>query len=136
MKAAHVTYLGNLRTENHHLRSGQKFLTDAPVDNNGKGEAFSPTDLVATALADCIITIMGMRADALGVDITGTRLEVDKIMNQEPRRIKEIKVDIYFPDAKISDKHKASLARVVDLCPVAGSLHPDLVQNVTLHWAN
>ena len=135
MKAAHVTYLGNLRTENHHLRSGQKFLTDAPVDNNGKGEAFSPTDLVATALADCIVTIMGMRADALGVDITGTRLEVDKIMNQEPRRIKEIKIDIYFPDVEISDKHKASLARVVDLCPVSGSLHPELVQNVTLHWA-
>ena len=134
MKTATVIYLGELRTENTHLRSGNKIITDAPVDNKGKGEAFAPTDLVATALADCIITIMGIRAEALGLDLKGTRLEVDKVMNENPRRIKEIIIDIFFPEIEISDKNKASLERIVDHCPVAQSLHPDVKQNIRIHW--
>ncbi len=81
-----------------------------------------------------MITIMGIRADAMNLDLTGTRLEVDKVMNEKPRRIKEIIIDIFFPEMEISDKHKASLERIVEICPVAQSLHPDVIQNVRLHW--
>lgn len=77
---------------------------------------------------------MGIRADALGLDLKGTRLEVEKVMNEKPRRIKEIIIDIFFPEMEISDKHKASLERIVDNCPIAQSLHPDVIQNVRLHW--
>ncbi len=134
MATSHTTYLGELRTENKHLRSGVKIITDAPVDNQGKGEAFSPTDLVATALADCMITIMGIKAREKGLDLTGTILETTKIMSSEPRRIGEIIIEITFPKNNFSDKDKAIFAAITKSCPVALSLHPEVKQTINLHW--
>lgn len=134
MATSHTTYLGELRTENEHIRSGVKIITDAPVDNQGKGEAFSPTDLVATALADCMITIMGIKAREKGLDLTGTILETTKIMSSEPRRIGEIIIEITFPKNNFSDKDKAIFAAITKSCPVALSLHPEVKQTINLHW--
>lgn len=128
-------YKGELRSEATHLQSGNKVITDAPTDNNGKGESFSPTDMVAAALGSCMITIMDMTAARFGIDLTGTRLEITKIMAAEPRRIAEIKIDFYLP-GDYSDKHKTILERSAGTCPVAKSLHPDLIQNITYHYRN
>ncbi|MCD7936408.1 MAG: OsmC family protein [Tannerellaceae bacterium] len=125
--------LGNLRTEATHTQSGAKIQTDAPTDNNGKGEAFSPTDLVATALGSCIMTIMDMFAREHQLDLTGTRMVTEKVMLSDPRRIGEIKIDIYFK-GEFSDKQKTMLRRVADTCPVGKSLHPDLIQTITFHF--
>ncbi|MCD7977538.1 MAG: OsmC family protein [Tannerellaceae bacterium] len=125
--------LGNLRTEVLHTQSGTKIQTDAPTDNNGKGEFFSPTDLVATALGSCMMTIMDMYAKEQGMDLTGTRLVTEKVMQSEPRRIGEIKIDIYFK-GEFTDKQKTILKRVADTCPVGKSLHPDLKQTITFHF--
>ncbi len=129
-----VTYDGQLRTTAIHLKSGNQLITDAPTDNNGKGEAFSPTDLVATALASCMLTIMGIKSASLDVDITGTRAEVNKIMAANPRRIAEVDIALYFPENQWSDSVKASLQRAALNCPVAKSLSSDLVQNVRFHF--
>ena len=134
MATSRTIYLGELRTENEHLRSGVKIITDAPVDNQGRGEAFSPTDLVATALADCMITIMGIKAREKGLDLTGTILETTKIMSSEPRRIGEIVIEITFPKNDFSDKDKAIFAAITKSCPVALSLHPDVKQTIILNW--
>ena len=134
MATSHTTYLGELRTENEHIRSGVKIITDAPVDNQGRGEAFSPTDLVATALADCMITIMGIKAREKGLDLTGTILETTKIMSSEPRRIGEIIVEITFPKNGFSEKDKAIFTAITKSCPVALSLHPDVKQTIILNW--
>jgi uncharacterized OsmC-like protein len=134
MATSHTTYLGELRTENEHIRSGVKIITDAPVDNQGKGEAFSPTDLVATALADCMITIMGIKAREKGLDLTGTILETTKIMSSEPRRIGEIIIEITFPKNGFSEKDKAIFAAITKSCPVALSLHPEVKQTIILNW--
>ena len=134
MATSHTTYLGELRTENEHIRSGVKIITDAPVDNQGRGEAFSPTDLVATALADCMITIMGIKAREKGFDLTGTILETTKIMSSEPRRIGEIIIEITFPKNNFSDKDKAIFAAITKSCPVALSLHPEVKQTIHLNW--
>ncbi len=134
MATSHTTYLGELRTENEHIRSGVKIITDAPVDNQGKGEAFSPTDLVATALADCMITIMGIKAMEKGLDLTGTVLETTKIMSSEPRRIGEIIIEITFPKNNFSEKDKAIFAAITKSCPVALSLHPEVKQTIHLNW--
>jgi uncharacterized OsmC-like protein len=134
MATSHTTYLGELRTENEHIRSGVKIITDAPVDNQGKGEAFSPTDLVATALADCMITIMGIKAREKGLDLTGTILETTKIMSSEPRRIGEIVIEITFPKNGFSEKDKAIFAAITKSCPVALSLHPEVKQTIILNW--
>ena len=134
MATSRTNYLGELRTENEHIRSGVKMITDAPVDNQGKGEAFSPTDLVATALADCMITIMGIKAREKGLDLTGTLLETTKIMSSEPRRIGEIIIEITFPKNNFSDKDKAILAAITKSCPVALSLHPEVKQTINLKW--
>ena len=134
MATSRTIYLGELRTENEHIRSGQKIITDAPVDNQGKGAAFSPTDLVATALADCIMTIMGIKARDKGLDLTGTTIETTKIMNVDPRRIGEVVIEITFPNNHFSEKDKAILEAVVKTCPVALSLHPDIRQTVIFHW--
>jgi putative redox protein len=134
MTTSTTTYLGGLRTENEHIRSGQKLITDAPADNQGKGEAFSPTDLVATALSDCIMTIMGIKARDKGLDLLGTKIETTKIMSAEPRRIGEIIVDITFPKNDFSEKDRAILEAVTKTCPVALSLHPDVKQTVRFHW--
>ena len=134
MPTVKTVYLGNLRTENEHLQSGCKLITDAPLDNQGRGEAFSPTDLVATALADCIMTIMGIKARDKGIDLDGTRIEITKIMNTEPRRIGEIQVTFYFPDKSYAEKDKKLLEAVSKTCPVALSLHPDIRQTIQFNW--
>jgi len=134
MITSRTIYLGELRTDNEHIRSGQKLITDAPVDNQGKGEAFSPTDLVATALSDCMMTIMGIKARDKGLDLTGTIIETTKIMSSEPRRIGEIVVEITFPKNDFSDKDKTILEAVTRTCPVALTLHPVVKQTVKFNW--
>ncbi len=129
-------YLGELRTESIHVRSSRTLLTDAPIDNNGKGEAFSPTDLLATALGTCMLTTMGISAREHGINIDGTTCSIVKIMAASPRRVSEVQIELNFPkDTKYPDKHKAILERSALTCPVAKSLHSDLVQNVTFNFA-
>ena len=127
-----VTYLGELRTECKHLLSGQKIITDAPPDNQGKGEAFSPTDLTATSLATCILTTMAIRAKEL--DITGARAEVTKIMASDPRRISRIEVKIKMPKNDFSDKDKKVLEAIARTCPVALSLSENIEQVIDMEW--
>ena len=128
-----VEYLGNLRTTATHLASEKIIITDAPVDNHGKGEAFSPTDLVATALASCLITIMGIKARNLEVDIDGTKAKVTKVMGTEPRRIVEVKIDVLFPK-NFDEKTQKILEKAGLTCPIANSLHPDLNQRIRFIW--
>jgi len=134
MTTSRTIYLGDLRTENEHIRSGQKIVTDAPIDNQGKGEAFSPTDLAATALSDCILTIMGIKARDKGLDLVGTTMETTKIMADNPRRIGEIIIEITFPKNNFTEKDKKILEAVVKTCPVALSLHPEIKQTVKFNW--
>lgn len=129
-----VVYLGDLRTECTHLKSGNAFITDAPTDNNGKGLAFSPTDTVATGLASCMMTVMGIKARDLGVDMTGTTSEVTKIMANDPRRISKIEVLMDLP-FKTDDKTKKILENTGRTCPVLYSLHPDIEKVITFKWA-
>ncbi len=128
-----TVYQGGLRSEATHLQSGTKIITDAPTDNHGKGESFSPTDMVAAALGSCMLTIMDLTASRLDIDLKGTRLEITKIMAADPRRIAEIKIDFYMP-GDYDDKCKAMLERAAHTCPVAKSLHPDLKQNIAFHY--
>ena len=131
---AQVEYKGQLRTEAKHLRSGSVIVTDAPIDNQGKGEAFSPTDLVATALASCMITIMGIVAERDGIKIEGVTADVDKIMSKEPRRIGEIKIIITFK-SKLTTDQRGKLERAAKTCPVSGSLHEDLKETIEFSYA-
>ncbi len=134
MATIETIYLGELRTEATHVLSGTKLLTDAPIDNQGRGESFSPTDLVAAALGSCMITIMGMAARTHGFNIEGTRLSITKIMTQEPpRKIAEIVIHLDFP-LDYPDKVKKIIDFTVKNCPVALSLHPDLKQTVTVTY--
>ena len=133
MATVETTYLSELRTEVTHLQSGNKLITDAPTDNQGRGEYFSPTDLVATALGSCMITVMGIAARTHNFNIDGTKLVITKIMTKEPpRRIDEIIIELTFPAGNYSEKEKKILEYVVKTCPVALSLHPDLKQTVNL----
>lgn len=132
MYTSKIEYLGELRTEATHLQSGKQIITDAPTDNHGKGEAFSPTDLVATALASCMISIMGIKLQDSGKDIKGATSEVTKVMYSEPRRIGEIHVKISVPDNNFSEKEKQILINAAHACPVAKSLHPDIKQVITI----
>lgn len=130
-----ITYTGGLRTVATHLRSGSVIETDAPVDNHGKGERFSPTDLVATALASCMATTMGIAANTHSIDIDGMECEVEKIMVPDPRRIGEIKVNLYFPKTKsYNDKEKKILEHTALTCPVIESLHTDCKKTVLFIW--
>lgn len=133
MTTATVTYQGNLRTQAIHLQSNNTIITDAPTDNHGKGEAFSPTDLVASSLASCMLTIMGIKADDLGVDLTGTTAQVTKTMQTNPRAISQLDVGMTFA-SKFDDRTQTILKHAALTCPVAKSLHPDIVQNVTFNW--
>lgn len=135
MATVTAKYLGNLRTECTHVASGTKLITDAPVDNQGKGESFSPTDLCATALAACAMTIIGIYAQTRGVDVTGTTIEVTKTMSANPRRIAKIEVIFNMPDRDYSDKEKTMIQRSAMTCPVHLSLHPDVEQVFTFNWA-
>lgn len=135
MITSKVKYLGELRTEAIHLQSGSVINTDAPKDNHGKGEAFSPTDLVATALASCMISVMGIVALKEGITATqGTTAEVTKVMYAEPRRIGEIHITLTFPKNNYSEKEKKMYEHAAHTCPVAKSLHPDLKQIITFVW--
>ena len=127
-----VVYEGDLRTTCTHLRSGNFFETDAPLDNNGKGERFSPTDLMATSLATCMITVMGIKARTMGFDLDGVKVEVEKIMKAEPRRVGGINLAFHFPEAlqNIDEKSKEILKYTGNTCPVQKSLHPDIEVNV------
>ncbi len=131
---AELIYTGGLHTNATHLKSGNVISTDAPVDNMGKGEAFSPTDLVATALGACILTIMGIAANTHDIEMEGATCNVLKTMASNPRRIAKIEVQIQMPDNKYSDKEKKLLERAAHHCPVAGSLHPDLEEVIEIHW--
>ncbi|WP_228238985.1 OsmC family protein [Allomuricauda sp. M10] len=128
-----VTYNGNLRTTNVHVRSGNEYITDAPLDNNGKGEAFSPTDTVATGLANCMMTMMGIKARDLGVNLTGLTAEVTKHMAADPRRISKIEVKLEMP-ADVSEKNRKILVHTARTCPVHFSLHPDIERIIDFHW--
>jgi putative redox protein len=134
MATIKTIYLGNLRTENEHLQSGNKVLTDAPVDNQGKGEYFSPTDLLATSLGSCIMTIMGIKARDNGIDLVGTEVEVTKIMASEPRRVGEVVVEFNFPKKGYSEEQKRIVESVAGTSPVPLSLHPDLIQTIRFNW--
>jgi uncharacterized OsmC-like protein len=131
-----VIYIGDLRTEATHLKSHTQIITDAPTDNQGKGQAFSPSDLVATALASCMMTIMGIYAQRENIDLKGTNLEVIKIMTSEPpRKIAEIVIDIYFPKSlNLSEKHQIALKNAAYTCPVALSLAPQIKQNISFYF--
>ncbi len=129
MTTSHVTYQGQLRTMAVHLQSNNQIITDAPTDNHGKGAAFSPTDLLATSLASCMMTIMGIKADDMGLDITDSKAEVTKIMASDPRRVTQVDVLIKVQGVT-SDKNKKILQKAALTCPVAKSIHPDILQNV------
>ncbi len=130
-----VVYKGNLRTEAEHLQSGSKMITDAPVDNHGKGEAFSPTDTVATALATCMITMMGIKAEEMGIELEGTRAEVTKTMAENPRRISKIEANLYFP-VVYSEKQTKILEHTARTCPVLQSLHPDIEKVISFKYSS
>lgn len=131
---AATKYLGNLRTSSIHLKSGNSIITDAPTDNNGKGEAFSPTDLMATSLAACMLTIMGIAAQTRGFSIENTEGEVTKIMSTAPRKVSEIIINFNFPKNNFNEKQKELLRHAANSCPVALSLHPDLKKTVTFNF--
>lgn len=130
-----VVYTGDLRTEATHLRSGSTIECDAPVDNHGKGERFSPTDLVATALASCMLTTMGIAGNTHHINIDGATCEVEKIMVPDPRRIGEVKIAFSFPGGQqYTDKEKSILEHTAMTCPVIESMHPDCKKTVTFNW--
>ncbi len=133
MITSKITYNGALRTTCEHVRSGNTFMTDAPVDNNGLGQAFSPTDTVATGLGSCMITVMGMKAEGLGVDLTDATVEIIKHMASGPRRIIKIEAKLNLP-SDVSDKHRKILENTANTCPVHYSLHPDIEKIVTFSW--
>ncbi len=134
MATIQTIYLGELRIENKHLQSGNKVITDAPTDNRGKGEYFSPTDLLATALGSCIMTIMGIKARDNNIDLEGTKVEVTKIMASDPRRVAEVIVDFHFPQKGYTEEEKNIVESVAGTSPVPLSLHPDLKQTIKFNW--
>lgn len=134
MKTSKIIYSGNLRTEAVHLQSKNSIITDAPIDNNGKGEAFSPTDLLATSLGCCMLTVMGIVAQRHSINMDGTQIEITKIMESNPRRVCEIIVEFSFPKNNYSDKDKQLLEHTAYTCPVAKSLNSELKQTVIFNY--
>jgi uncharacterized OsmC-like protein len=133
MTTSKVTYLGDLRTSSVHIQSGSEIISDAPIDNNGKGEAFSPTDTVANGLASCMFTMMGIKARDMEIDLSGSTAEVTKVMAAEPRRISEIHVTFNL-DVLVDEKSKTILERTANTCPVHYSLHPDIKKVIVFNW--
>jgi putative redox protein len=131
-----IIYTGGLRSEMKHVQSGTVIETDAPTDNQGKGERFSPTDLMASSLGSCMITTMAIRAADMKLNFDGTRIEITKMMSTDaPRRIVGIKADLYFTDQfSATDEEKEQLVRIARSCPVEKSLHPDIKLDVQFHW--
>lgn len=134
MPTISTIYKGDLRCESTHVKSGNILLTDAPTDNNGKGEAFSPTDTLAAALGTCMVTIMGIKAKELNLDINGTTIDITKIMEQNPRRVGEVVVEIVVANTTMDDKQKQFLETAALNCPVAKSVHPELIQTVSFKY--
>ncbi|HBG54101.1 MAG TPA: osmotically inducible protein OsmC [Rikenellaceae bacterium] len=130
-----ATYLGDLHIEAVHLHSGSRIQTDAPVDNQGKGELFSPTDLFAASLAACMMTIMGISARSYGFALEGAYAEVEKIMASSPRRVGEIVIDLFFPDGKTyGEREKRLIETAAKTCPVANSIHPEVKKTIRFHY--
>lgn len=134
MTTIKTIYTGDLRTKALHLASGTELITDAPVDNQGKGEAFSPTDLLSAALGSCMLTIMGIAARTHLINMDNTAIEITKHMASNPRRVSEIEIVFKMPDLPYSEKEKAILEHAARTCPVALSVHPDLKQTITFIW--
>jgi len=134
MATSKIIYTGSLRTEATHMQSGNSIFTDAPIDNNGKGEAFSPTDLLATSLGCCMLTIMGIVAERHAINIDGTSVEITKNMESNPRRVSEIVVDFIMPEIQYSDKEKELLENAARTCPVSKSLSSELIQTVVFKY--
>ncbi len=129
-----VEYTGQLMTLATHMNSGEKIITDAPVDNNGKGAYFSPTDLLATSLANCMLTLMGIHAEKNGIKMGKIDVAVTKIMASAPRRVGTIQIKMDIEDVGYGEKEKEILERAALTCPVAKSLHPDIVQDVAFTY--
>jgi len=136
MPTIKTIYKGELRTEAEHVASGNMITTDAPVDNQGKGEAFSPTDLLAASLGSCMLTLVGIAANKNNFDIDGTKVEITKIMASNPRRVSAIEVTLDFPEKVYSDREKKIIENAALTCPVALSIHPDIEQKVTFNYFN
>ena len=128
------SYIGNLRTSSKHLKSGKSIITDAPTDNNGKGEAFAPTDLVSSALCSCMTTVMGICANKGNFKMPNSTAKITKIMSAEPRKIKEIKIELNFEKNSLNDAQKNKLMSVAENCPVAKSLNPDIKQTLKFNF--
>jgi uncharacterized OsmC-like protein len=131
-----VTYQGELRNQAEHIQSGNTLITDAPTDNHGKGEAFSPTDLLCTSLASCMITLMGIAANSKGIQLGKVEASIEKVMYSEPRRVGEIHIQLVVENKEYTDREKAILENAALTCPVAKSLHPDIKQEVTFSYSN
>src|SRR4030095_453609 len=130
-----IIYKGELRTEATHLQSGTVIETDAPTDNQGKGEKFSPSDLLATSLGNCMMTIMGIKARDMNIDLNHTKINISKIMKADPRRVGGINVEFHFPGGlQLNDKQQAILENAALTCPVAKSIHPDITLDVKFNW--
>ena len=134
MATIETSYLGELRTQATHVRSGNTLITDAPVDNNGKGEAFSPTDLLATSLGSCAMTIIGIAARTHGFRVEGTGIRITKIMAEKPRRVYEVIVEFIFPKNNFSEEEKTIIENAARTCPVAKSLNPELMQSFIFNY--
>ena len=134
METIKIIYQGNLRTQATHIASGNTIITDAPVDNNGKGEAFSPTDLLCSSLGSCMLTLMGITGNTHQINIDGTEVKITKIMVSNPRKVGEIVVELFLPQNNYTDKQKTILERAALTCPVYLSLHEDVKKTVSFHY--
>lgn len=134
MESIRLEYKGELRVYAEHVKSGVTTHTDAPIDNQGKGESFSPTDLLCTALGTCMLTIMGISANTHNFNIDGTKVRVTKIMKSDPRRVGEVIVEFDMPEISYSDKQKEILRLAAENCPVAKSLHSELKQTIKFNY--
>lgn len=134
METIRTKYSGNLRTKAIHVQSGEIIITDAPVDNQGMGQAFSPTDLMSASLGSCMLTIMGIAARTHNIVMEDTEIKIKKIMASNPRRVSEIQIEFRMPENTYTDKEKAILENAARTCPVALSLHPDLKQTIVFNW--
>ena len=132
---AQVIYKGTLRCQAEHLQSGSFIETDAPTDNHGKGERFSPTDLLCVSLATCVVTTMGIKADDMKIDLSETTVEVTKYMLPDPRRVAKIEVTLNMPSSlQIEEKDRVILERIGNNCPVTKSLHPNMEVDIKYNW--
>lgn len=134
MHSIKTRYTGQLGTHSEHLPSKSFIITDAPIDNNGKGQAFSPTDTLAMALGSCMMTVMAIAGEAEGWDMAGMHLETEKIMAANPRRIAAVRINFYWENCALNEKQRERIKRIGRTCPVALSLHPEVKQEVIYHF--